>query len=192
MRHRTLALFTLFAVFAAGLPLLWAAQLAPHGVAVTAVTPGFLRSESMLEHFGVTEDNWRTALDPNRSDGPTAPPGFAVSESPRFVGRGIAAIFAEEARHLVDPALKLMIDAVHRYEGYVAQSTGDGIFALFGAPVAHEDHAQRALYATQDQMVLSETTVLTNLIALYKALGGGWESTNLTTQPGISYTASDE
>src|SRR5437899_11474556 len=53
----------------------------------------------------------------------------------------------EEARRLVDPALKLMIDAVHRYEGYVAQSTGDGIFALFGAPVAHEDHAPRALHA---------------------------------------------
>ena len=43
----------------------------------------------------------------------------------------------EEARRLVDPALKLMMDAVHRYEGYVAQSTGDGIFELFGAPVAH-------------------------------------------------------
>jgi class 3 adenylate cyclase/predicted ATPase/ribosomal protein L40E len=54
----------------------------------------------------------------------------------------------EEARRLVDPALKLMIDAVHRYEGYVAQSTGDGIFALFGAPVAHEDHPQRALLAS--------------------------------------------
>jgi hypothetical protein len=40
-----------------------------------------------------------------------------------------------------------MMDAVHRYEGYVAQSLGDGIFALFGAPIAHEDHAQRALYA---------------------------------------------
>jgi class 3 adenylate cyclase/predicted ATPase len=53
----------------------------------------------------------------------------------------------EEARAIVDPALKLMMDAVHRYEGYVAQSTGDGIFALFGAPVAHEDHPQRALYA---------------------------------------------
>jgi class 3 adenylate cyclase len=36
---------------------------------------------------------------------------------------------------------------VHRYEGYVAQSLGDGIFALFGAPIAHEDHPQRALYA---------------------------------------------
>ncbi|MGD1029418.1 adenylate/guanylate cyclase domain-containing protein [Candidatus Binatus soli] len=53
----------------------------------------------------------------------------------------------EEARALIDPALKLMIDAVHRYDGYIVQSTGDGIFALFGAPVAHEDHAQRGLYA---------------------------------------------
>ena len=53
----------------------------------------------------------------------------------------------EEARAIVDPALKLMIEAVHRYDGYIVQSTGDGIFALFGAPVAHEDHPQRALYA---------------------------------------------
>ena len=51
----------------------------------------------------------------------------------------------EEARAIIDPALKLMIDAAHRYDGYVVQSTGDGIFALFGAPVAHEDHPQRAL-----------------------------------------------
>ena len=53
----------------------------------------------------------------------------------------------EEARAIIDPALKLMIDAVHRYDGYVVQSTGDGIFALFGAPVAHEDHPLGALYA---------------------------------------------
>jgi class 3 adenylate cyclase/tetratricopeptide (TPR) repeat protein len=53
----------------------------------------------------------------------------------------------EEARGIVDPALKLMIDAVHRYDGYIVQSTGDGIFALFGAPLAHEDHPQRALFA---------------------------------------------
>jgi class 3 adenylate cyclase len=52
----------------------------------------------------------------------------------------------EEARAIIDPALKLMIDAAHHYDGYV-QSTGDGVFALFGAPVAHEDHPQRALYA---------------------------------------------
>src|SRR5271155_2926455 len=53
----------------------------------------------------------------------------------------------EEARAIIDPALNLMIEAVRRYDGYVVQSTGDGIFALFGAPVAHEDHPQRALYA---------------------------------------------
>src|SRR5215472_7607777 len=53
----------------------------------------------------------------------------------------------EEARAIVDPALKLMMEAVQRYSGYVAQSTGDGIFALFGAPVAHEDHPVRALRA---------------------------------------------
>jgi hypothetical protein len=46
----------------------------------------------------------------------------------------------EEARAVIDPTLKLMMDAVHRYDGYVVQSTGDGIFALFGAPVAHKDH----------------------------------------------------
>src|SRR5215472_14319524 len=53
----------------------------------------------------------------------------------------------EEARAIVDPALKLMMEAVQRYGGYVAQQTGDGIFALFGAPVALEDHPQRALLA---------------------------------------------
>ena len=52
----------------------------------------------------------------------------------------------EEARAIIDPALTLMIDAVRRYDGYVVQSTGDGIFALFGAPVAREDHPQRTLY----------------------------------------------
>ena len=45
------------------------------------------------------------------------------------------------------PTKHLMMAAVHRYGGYVAQSTGDGIFALFGAPVAHEDHPQRALHS---------------------------------------------
>src|SRR5262245_43814454 len=52
----------------------------------------------------------------------------------------------EEARPIIDPALQLMMDAVHRYEGYVAQALADGSSALFGAPIAHEDHPQRALY----------------------------------------------
>ena len=53
----------------------------------------------------------------------------------------------EEARKILDPLLERMMDAVHRYEGTVNQITGDGIMALFGAPLAHEDHAVRACYA---------------------------------------------
>jgi NAD(P)-dependent dehydrogenase (short-subunit alcohol dehydrogenase family) len=69
------------------LPLLWAAELAPHRVAVVAMTPGFLRSESMLQHLGVTEDNWRDA---GKKD-----PNFLQSESPLFVGRAVAALAAD-------------------------------------------------------------------------------------------------
>src|SRR5262245_57844099 len=53
----------------------------------------------------------------------------------------------EEARKLLDPVLERMMESVHRYEGTVNQVMGDGIMALFGAPVAHEDHAVRACYA---------------------------------------------
>jgi NAD(P)-dependent dehydrogenase (short-subunit alcohol dehydrogenase family) len=73
------------------LPLLWAAELAAYGVTTLAVTPGFLRSESMLQHFGVTEDNWRDA---GRKD-----PNFLESESPLFVGRAIAALAADAKVH---------------------------------------------------------------------------------------------
>src|SRR5215211_6361808 len=53
----------------------------------------------------------------------------------------------EDARRLLDPVLERMMEAVHRYEGTVNQVLGDGIMALFGAPLAHEDHAVRACYA---------------------------------------------
>ena len=53
----------------------------------------------------------------------------------------------EEARKVLDPVLERMMEAVHRYEGTVNQVMGDGIMALFGAPLAHEDHAVRACYA---------------------------------------------
>src|SRR5262245_44843194 len=53
----------------------------------------------------------------------------------------------EEARKILDPVLERMMEAVHRYEGTVNQVLGDGIMALFGAPIAHEDHAERACYA---------------------------------------------
>ena len=74
-------------------------ELMQYGATAVAVTPGWLRSEMMLDNWGVTEANWRTALDRDRDGGlPTAPPAFAESESPRFVGRGIAAIAADEHR----------------------------------------------------------------------------------------------
>jgi NAD(P)-dependent dehydrogenase (short-subunit alcohol dehydrogenase family) len=69
------------------LSLHWAAELEPSGVAVVAVTPGFLRSESVLQHFGVTEANWRDAGKKDRN--------FLESESPRYVGRAIAALAAD-------------------------------------------------------------------------------------------------
>jgi class 3 adenylate cyclase/tetratricopeptide (TPR) repeat protein len=61
----------------------------------------------------------------------------------------------EEAQNVIDPVLHIMMDAVHKYEGTVNQVLGDGIMALFGAPLAHEDHALRACYAAlamQDEM----------------------------------------
>ena len=64
-----------------------AAELKPHGVAAVSVTPGFLRSEAMLEHFGVTEENWR--------DGGKKDKNFLESESPLFLGRGVAALAAD-------------------------------------------------------------------------------------------------
>jgi len=61
--------------------------------------------------------------------------------------RLIEGLDPEAAQQLLDPALRLMMEAVHRFEGTVNQVLGDGIMALFGAPIAHEDHALRACYA---------------------------------------------
>jgi NAD(P)-dependent dehydrogenase (short-subunit alcohol dehydrogenase family) len=64
-------------------------ELAPHQATAVAITPGWLRSEMMLDAYKVTEANWRTAA---------APPGFAVSESPRYVGRAIVALATDPGR----------------------------------------------------------------------------------------------
>lgn len=61
-----------------------AEELRPHGVTVLALTPGFLRSEAMLDHFGVTEERWRDGIAKDRH--------FAASETPRFVGRAVVAL----------------------------------------------------------------------------------------------------
>jgi NAD(P)-dependent dehydrogenase (short-subunit alcohol dehydrogenase family) len=64
-----------------------AAELKAHDIAAVAITPGFLRSEAMLEHFGVTEANWR--------DGAAKDPNFAYSETPAYLGRAVAALAAD-------------------------------------------------------------------------------------------------
>ncbi|WP_037676580.1 SDR family oxidoreductase [Streptomyces griseus] len=62
-------------------------ELGPRGATAVALTPGWMRSEMMLEHFGVSEENWRDALD--------RVPDFAISETPRYVGRAVAALAAD-------------------------------------------------------------------------------------------------
>jgi NAD(P)-dependent dehydrogenase (short-subunit alcohol dehydrogenase family) len=67
-------------------------ELAPHGATAVAITPGWLRSEMMLENFGVSEENWRDAV------GRAAPPDFALSETPRYVGRAVVALASDPGR----------------------------------------------------------------------------------------------
>jgi NAD(P)-dependent dehydrogenase (short-subunit alcohol dehydrogenase family) len=66
-------------------------DLAPHGATAVALTPGWMRSELMLDAFGVTEETWRDAVQ--------RAPHFAISETPRFVGRAVAALAADPDRH---------------------------------------------------------------------------------------------
>jgi NAD(P)-dependent dehydrogenase (short-subunit alcohol dehydrogenase family) len=73
-------------------------ELAPFGATAVAITPGWLRSEMMLDNFGVSEENWRDAVDPPAGRQPTAPPDFGLSETPRYVGRAVAALAADPAR----------------------------------------------------------------------------------------------
>jgi NAD(P)-dependent dehydrogenase (short-subunit alcohol dehydrogenase family) len=92
-RYRNSAFYDLAKAAVIRLAFAQSVELAPHGATAVALTPGWLRSEMMLEAFGVTEETWRDAL--------ARVPHFAISESPRFVGRGVAALAAdpERARH---------------------------------------------------------------------------------------------
>ena len=72
------------------LAFIWSREVAGHGATAVALTPGWLRSEMMLEHYGVTEENWRDAT--------KTEPHFAISESPAYVGRAVAALAADDDR----------------------------------------------------------------------------------------------
>jgi class 3 adenylate cyclase/uncharacterized protein YcbX len=112
-----------------------------------------LRSSATVDRKAASTKDTIPQLDVTRAASP--------DELPEGERKTVTALFAdikgsmeliedldpEDARAIVDPALRLMIAAVQHYAGYIVQSTGDGIFALFGAPLAHEDHPQRALYA---------------------------------------------
>jgi len=75
-------------------------ELEPYGATAISVTPGWLRSEMMLDNFGVSEESWRDAIDPTRADTeqPVAPADFALSESPRYVGRAVVAVASDPDR----------------------------------------------------------------------------------------------
>jgi NAD(P)-dependent dehydrogenase (short-subunit alcohol dehydrogenase family) len=84
--------YDLVKVTAARLAYAWAEELRPHEVAALYVTPGFMRTETVLEHFGATEGNWREVAEKSSK---ARAMGFAGSESPYFVGRAVAALAAD-------------------------------------------------------------------------------------------------
>jgi NAD(P)-dependent dehydrogenase (short-subunit alcohol dehydrogenase family) len=88
-RYRGSLFYDLAKASAIRLALAQASELAPHGVAALSLTPGFLRSEAMLDHFGVDEAHWRDALTQDRH--------FALSETPAYVGRAAAALASDPA-----------------------------------------------------------------------------------------------
>jgi NAD(P)-dependent dehydrogenase (short-subunit alcohol dehydrogenase family) len=98
-RYRISAFYDLAKVAVNRLAFSQGHELAPYEGTALALTPGWMRSEIMLETFQVTESAWRDALSTDRPDGaPSAPPGFEESETPRFVGRAVAAVATDSAR----------------------------------------------------------------------------------------------
>ena len=105
-RYRGTMFFDMIKVAITRLGKMLSEELTPHGITSVSLTPGFLRSEEMLENFGVTEANWR--------DGIAEDKWFAISESPFYVGRGVAALAADPDRaHWSGKALSSGVLAKH-------------------------------------------------------------------------------
>ena len=133
-------------VWTAGVEVPTTPQLVSPQSSPATYTPAHLAERILAEHAAMEA---RGATDGERK---TITALFADLKGSTALIEGLD---PEEARAIIDPALQIMMNAVHYYEGYVAQALGDGIFALFGAPIAHEDHPQRALRAAlqlQEQM----------------------------------------
>jgi len=91
-------------------------ELEQYGATAVVLTPGWLRSEMMLDNFGVTEQNWRDALEQDRAGKlPTAPDGFGSSESPRYVGRAVAALAADPDRARLNQQSVTSAELARRY-----------------------------------------------------------------------------
>jgi class 3 adenylate cyclase len=127
----------------AGRGLVWAGDLAMASVPVSPPAPDQERAPLTYTPPHLTEKilTSRRALEGERKQVTVL---FADLKDSTELIRGLD---PEAAQQLLDPALHLMMEAVHRFEGTVNQVLGDGIMALFGAPIAHEDHALRACYA---------------------------------------------
>ncbi len=128
-----------------GRVLVWHADAAPALTSVSAPAPAGEQERAPLsyipQHLAEKILTSRSALEGERKQVTVM---FAdIKDSTEL----IKDLDPEAAQQLLDPALHRMMDAVHRYEGTVNQVLGDGIMALFGAPLAHEDHAIRACYA---------------------------------------------
>src|SRR5215510_11645355 len=126
-----------------GTMLVWTGDMAPVAVPVSPPTPDPVRAPLTYTPPYLAEKIFtsRAALEGERKQVTVL---FADLKGSTELIRDLD---PEAAQRLLDPALHRMMDAVHRYEGTVNQVLGDGIMALFGAPVAHEDHAVRACYA---------------------------------------------
>jgi len=122
-----------------GRVLVWTGDTAPSALPATAPKPGPLAT--IPAHIAEKIRTARGALEGERKQVTVL---FADIKDSTELIRGLD---PEAAQQLLDPAIHRMMDAVHRFEGTVNQVLGDGIMALFGAPIAHEDHALRACYA---------------------------------------------
>ena len=121
-----------------GRVLVWTGAAAPEPIAAPPPQAPLTYTPSYLAEKILTS---RTALEGERKQVTVL---FADLKDSTELIRGLD---PEAAQQVLDPALQCMMDAVHRFEGTVNQVLGDGIMALFGAPIAHEDHALRACYA---------------------------------------------
>ena len=117
--------------------LVWTGDVAPPAASATAPAPLAYTPPYLIEKILTT----RSAMEGERKQVTVL---FADLKGSTELIRDLD---PEAAQKLLDPALQRMMDAVHRFEGTVNQVLGDGIMALFGAPIAHEDHALRACYA---------------------------------------------